>query len=152
MHSRFHTPLPLLSECAPPTGATLSGKPGAGNAERPRFLSCQILRHAFVDNVTTWGYILIMRKNKAAASPSSTKRAVLSVREAKAHFSSLIRRAAKGEETTITWHGQARARISAVRADGDGFHIDREWLKSMPDRRRGALAEELVRADRDSRG
>ncbi len=76
----------------------------------------------------------------------------MSVREAKARFSALVSRAAEGEEITITWHGQPRARLVPVSTDGRAFRVDRAWLKSMPLRKHGFNAEKLVRDDRDARG
>ena len=76
----------------------------------------------------------------------------MSVREAKAQFSTLVGRAAEGEEITITWHGQPRARLVPVSAEGTVLRVDRAWLKAMPVRKRGLNAEKLVRADRDARG
>jgi prevent-host-death family protein len=75
-----------------------------------------------------------------------------SVREAKAHFSALLERAAGGEEITITWHGRARARILPVPVRSKPFHVDRAWLNSIPMRKNATPAEVLVRADRDARG
>jgi prevent-host-death family protein len=78
--------------------------------------------------------------------------AAMSVREAKAQFSSLVARAAAGQEITITWHGRPRARLAPVRAEGEALRVDRAWLKSMPVRGHGRRSEELVRADRDAKG
>jgi prevent-host-death family protein len=76
----------------------------------------------------------------------------MSVREAKAKFSALVGRAAEGEEITITCHGQPRARLVPVSADGAALRVDRVWLKSMPVQKSGSRAEKLVRDDRDARG
>ncbi len=76
----------------------------------------------------------------------------ISVREAKAQFSTLLGRAAAGEEITITWHGQPRARLVPVKVEGALLLLDRAWLKSMTVRKQGLNAEKLVRADRDARG
>ena len=73
------------------------------------------------------------------------------MREAKAHFSALVGRAAEGEEITITWHGRARARLGALRSDAIPLRVNRAWLRSMPVRKGGSRAETLVRADRDAR-
>lgn len=88
---------------------------------------------------------------KVFSYPLPAGGAVVSVREAKAHFSALVDRAAGGEEITITWHGQARARLAAVRADAIPLRVNRAWLRSMPVRKGGSRAEALVRADRDAR-
>jgi len=90
--------------------------------------------------------------NKPLSYPLPVDGPVVSVREAKAHFSALVDRAAAGEEITITWHGRARARLAAVRPDSNPFRINRAWLRSMPLRKRGSQAETLVRADRDAKG
>lgn len=74
------------------------------------------------------------------------------MREAKAKFSSLVGRAADGEEITITWHGRPRARLVPVPDEGPPLRVDRDWLRSMPVRKAGRRAEALVRADRDARG
>jgi prevent-host-death family protein len=97
-----------------------------------------------------------MRKSRkavvAAAYPLAAGGAVVSVREAKAHFSALVAKAAEGEEITITWHGQPRARLSAVRSDSLPFRVDRAWLRSMKVRPGGPSAKALIREDRDARG
>jgi prevent-host-death family protein len=77
--------------------------------------------------------------------------AVVTVREAKAHFSALLARAAAGEEITIAWHGQPRARLTAI-GDDKVLRVDKNWLRSMPVRRTGAGSEDIIRADRDGRG
>ena len=77
---------------------------------------------------------------------------VFSVREAKAQLSALVGRVAKGEEITITWHGQSRARLAPILSDGGVLRVNRAWLKSQPLRRNGVRAEDLIRADRDSKG
>jgi prevent-host-death family protein len=89
-------------------------------------------------------------KKHLYASPAAG--AVVSVREAKAQFSALVARAATGEEITLSWHGKPRARLVPLQAAGTVFRVDRDWLRSMPVRGHGKRAEELVRAERDSRG
>ena len=74
------------------------------------------------------------------------------MREAKAHFSALVDRAAEGEEITITWHGQARARLSPVRPMAASLRVNRTWLASQPLPKTRIGAETLVRADRNARG
>jgi prevent-host-death family protein len=78
--------------------------------------------------------------------------AIVSVREAKAQLSALVGRAAKGEEITITWHGQSRARLAPILDDSGILRVNRAWLKSQPLSRQDARAEDLIRADRDARG
>ncbi len=77
---------------------------------------------------------------------------VFSVREAKAQLSALVGRAAEGEEITITWHGQSRARLTPLPAAVRVMRVNRAWLRSQPPGRQGSRAEDLVRSDRDARG
>ena len=77
---------------------------------------------------------------------------VFSVREAKAQLSALVGRAARGEEVTITWHGQSRARLIPIPSEGAPLRVDRAWLGSQTVCRQGARAEDLVRSDRDAKG
>jgi prevent-host-death family protein len=77
---------------------------------------------------------------------------VFTIREAKAHFSALIERATAGEEITITWHGQPKARLAPVRTVQARLRVDRKWLASMPVRESGPRADVLIRQDRDDRG
>lgn len=93
-----------------------------------------------------------MKAKKKQTYSSPEVGAVVSVREAKAQFSALVARAATGEEITLSWHGQPRARLVPLHAAGTVFRVDRNWLRSMPVRRQGKRAEELVLAERDSRG
>jgi prevent-host-death family protein len=92
------------------------------------------------------------RQTKRFSCPLPASGTAVSVREAKAHFSALVDRAAEGEEITITWHGRARARLAAVRSDAVPFRVNRAWLRSMPLRKGFPRLESLVRADRDARG
>jgi len=108
-----------------------------------------------IDIMTTCDYIVAMKKMpqpNACSYPPAAGGTTVSVREAKAHFSALVGRAAEGEEITITWHGRARARLAAIRPDANPLRINRAWLRSMPLRKDGSRAEALVRADRDARG
>jgi prevent-host-death family protein len=110
-----------------------------------------------IDYMTPCDYIGRMKKSqkKADASapyPMKTEGTVFSVREAKASFSALSRRAAAGEEITITWHGRAWARLAPIRPDSAAFRVDRVWLNTMPRRKQGVPSETLVRVDRDARG
>ena len=109
-----------------------------------------------LDIVTPCSYIVCMKKSRRSANavpyPVAGGGAVISVREAKAHFSALVDRAAGGEEITITWHGQPRARLAAVRSDSVPFRVDRAWLRSVKVRKGGPSAEALIREDRDARG
>jgi len=78
----------------------------------------------------------------------------ISVRAAKAHLSALLNLVASGREITITSGGKPKARIvPPKKADPRvPFTGTREHLAKMPPWRGGPTADELVRADRDSRG
>ena len=75
------------------------------------------------------------------------------VRSAKAKFSALLEMVAGGQRVTITSDGLPKAVLSPIRAEAARkvFTGTREHLKSMPPWRGGPTAEELIRADRDSR-
>ena len=96
-----------------------------------------------------------MKKTEPASAfayPPVSSGTTVSVREAKAHFSALVDRAAAGEEITISWHGQARARLTAMRPAAVPLRVNRDWLFSMPVGTNSSRAESLVRADRDGKG
>ena len=93
-----------------------------------------------------------MTRNRKTGDYPTTAPAALSVREAKAHFSALLERAAEGEEIVITWHGRPRARLAPIREKGAPLRVDRAWLDSMPVLKEEPRAEALVRTDRDGRG
>jgi prevent-host-death family protein len=94
----------------------------------------------------------MVKKIISAVYPSGAGRS-MSVREAKAHFSSLLEQAAAGEEITITWHGRPRARIVPAAEGAEiPLKIDREWLKDMKVKRKGSSSDRLIRDDRDARG
>ncbi len=84
--------------------------------------------------------------------PLSEPGATIAVREAKAHFSALVERAAAGEEIVITWHGRPRARLLPLAEDHGILHVDRAWLDTMRLGNPKTPAEILVRHDRDNRG
>jgi prevent-host-death family protein len=105
-----------------------------------------------IDFVTTCDYIFSMKREKKKTGYPVGPGTSMSVREAKARFSSLLGRAAEGEEITITWHGRPRARLVPVGDEGVPLRLDRAWLKAMPVRKGGTRAEALVREDRDARG
>ena len=109
-----------------------------------------------VDIVTLCGYIIPVRKigkpNDPVSYPIAGGGVVVSVREAKAHFSALVDKAAQGEEITVTWHGRPRARLMPVHPETAILRVDRAWLDTMPRRVRSTPAETLVRIDRDARG
>lgn len=110
---------------------------------------------SILDYVVTCSYIVAMKqpriKKKGLLYQMGTGPAV-SVREAKAHFSSLVNRASDGEEITITRHGQVCARLVPVKADRPPLRIDRTWLRSQRLCPEEGLSERLVRTDRDGRG
>jgi len=92
------------------------------------------------------------RKKIAATYPDRSV-SVVSVREGKAQFSALVARAAAGEEITIAWHGQPRARLAPIPSSEHKLQVDRDWLRSMPVKKvPNQRAEVLIRTDRDSRG
>lgn len=61
-------------------------------------------------------------------------RTEVSVREAKDNLSSLLERAANGEDIVVTSDGQPKAMIVRykIRVTGKPFKPDREWTRSMP--------------------
>lgn len=75
----------------------------------------------------------------------------MSVRDGKNRFSELIRRAAAGEEITITWHGHPQARLCRAIPERHAFKTDWKWLKSMPLTDLQASSEQMIREDRDGR-
>ena len=78
----------------------------------------------------------------------------ISVRAAKAHLSALLSMVENGEEITITSAGKPKARIVSPKKANPRvpFTGTREHLAKMPPWRGGPTADELIRADRDSRG
>jgi len=73
------------------------------------------------------------------------------VREAKNRFSELVRRAAQGEQITITMHGEPRARLSRILEEPLPFEVDWKWLRDMKVAASQTPAEALIRAERDGR-
>ena len=72
------------------------------------------------------------------------------VRDAKAHFSALLERAAAGEEIVIAAAGRPKAKLVGLRqAAPHPFRVNRALLRGRP--RKRTRAERLVRADRDAR-
>ena len=99
-----------------------------------------------IDNVSTCGYNLFM------AQAGKTRNLQLPVREAKNRFSELVRRAAQGEQITITLHGEPRARLGRVVEEGPRpFDVDWKWLRGMKVATSQTPAEALIRAERDGR-
>lgn len=75
----------------------------------------------------------------------------LPVREAKNRFSELVRRAAQGEQITITLHGEPRAQLSRAVVLRRPFAVDWNWLRAMKVAGAQTPAEDLIRAERDGR-
>jgi prevent-host-death family protein len=77
---------------------------------------------------------------------------VVTVRDAKAHLSALLEWVSEGNELTITSGGQPKARLISVTAAKPRkvFQGMGDYLMKQPIHR-GASAEEIIRADRDSR-
>lgn len=77
---------------------------------------------------------------------------VISVRSAKAHLSALLDLVASGREITITSDGQPKAKLVSATAsktrkvfDGMGDYLLKQPIH------RGPSADEIIRAERDSR-
>jgi prevent-host-death family protein len=74
---------------------------------------------------------------------------IATVRMAKAHLSSLLERAAAGEEITITSDGRPKAKIVGLAAP-KAYRVERRlWRRTGATR--GKPAEKIVREDRDAR-
>lgn len=76
----------------------------------------------------------------------------ISVRSAKAHLSALLELVVGGREITITSGGKPKATITAPRHPKHvPFTGSREHLAKMPPWSGGQTADEIIRAERDSR-
>jgi len=77
---------------------------------------------------------------------------VVTVRDAKAHLSALLEWVASGHELTITSDGEPKARLVSARAAKPRkvFQGMGDYLMKQPVHR-GMSAEEIIRAERDSR-
>jgi prevent-host-death family protein len=77
---------------------------------------------------------------------------VISVRSAKAHLSALLDLVASGHEITITSDGKPKARLvsAATAKPGKVFQGMGDYLLKQPIHG-GPSAEEIIRAERDSR-
>jgi prevent-host-death family protein len=73
------------------------------------------------------------------------------LREAKNHLSELVRRAARGEQITITLHGEPRVRLIRITEESRPLTVDLEWLRTMKVADSQTPAEALIRAERDGR-
>jgi prevent-host-death family protein len=76
---------------------------------------------------------------------------VVNVRAAKDQLSSLLEKAAQGNEVIITSDGLPKAKLVPVRAQRRTFKVDWALLDAMPVVAGTPKAEELVRQDRDGR-
>lgn len=82
---------------------------------------------------------------------STTAGPVVSVRDAKAHLSALLEWVAAGHEVTITSDGEPKARLVSVAAnprkvfEGMGDYLLKQPIHGGPP------AEDIIRAERDSR-
>jgi len=78
---------------------------------------------------------------------------VVTVRDAKAHFSALLEWVASGHDLTITSDGKPKARLvgASEARPRKVFQGMGDYLLKQPIHR-GPSAEEIVREDRDSRG
>jgi prevent-host-death family protein len=79
------------------------------------------------------------------------RRAHYPLREAKNRLSELVKRAANGEQITITLHGVPRARLSPVTEWTQPFQVDRDWLRDMKVSSSQTPADALIRSERDGR-
>jgi prevent-host-death family protein len=92
------------------------------------------------------------RKTRRAVEYSAERSgSVMTVREAKARFSELVRLAAEGHDVTITSHGQPKARLVAAAAEARPFRVPWEWLRTMKVKEPQTPAEQIIREDRDAR-
>lgn len=98
-----------------------------------------------VDGVSTCSYNVSVAKSKNTRNPH------FPLREAKNRLSELVKRAAQGEQITITLHGEPRVQLSRVLERSRPFKVDWKWLREMRVRASQTPAETLIRADRDGR-
>lgn len=77
---------------------------------------------------------------------------IISVRAAKAHLSALLELVAGGREITITSDGKPKARLikAGTREPGKVFQGMGDFLMKQPIHG-GPTADEIIRAERDSR-
>jgi len=120
--------------------------------------------------VTTRDHTTAMKTNRAttlrdghAETPSAVVQELsempgvgqaISVRAAKAHLSGLLDEVAAGREVVITSDGVPKARLVPMnhKRERKVFTGTREHLAKMPKWKKGDLtADEIIRADRDSR-
>ena len=73
------------------------------------------------------------------------------IREAKDRLPELVRRAARGEQITITLHGEPCARLSRISGGARPFTVDLEWLRGMKVADSQSASTDLIRAERNGR-
>ncbi len=83
---------------------------------------------------------------------TAEKKNTLSVREAKACFSEVIRKASSGQDFTVTVHGRPAARISGGGKRTSVFKVNWKWLEGMKPKHLPESATSIIRNDRDARG
>jgi prevent-host-death family protein len=76
---------------------------------------------------------------------------LINVRAAKDQLSSLLERAASGNEVIITSDGVPKAKLVPFLSARRPFQVDWEHLRSMQVKSGGMTADKLVREDRDGR-
>ena len=87
--------------------------------------------------------------NEVAVMPNIGE--VISVRSAKAHLSALLDLVASGREITITSDGRPKAKLISVESrTSKVFRGMGDYLLKQPIHR-GQSADEIIRAERDSR-
>jgi prevent-host-death family protein len=88
-------------------------------------------------------------KIKAPASMRDEPGLVVNVRAAKDQLSALLEQAAQGHEVIITSDGRPKARLTAVQRQRPPFRVNWRLLRTKV--KKGPLAEDLVRQERDER-
>lgn len=88
---------------------------------------------------------------KEAAPATLPPPQLVNVRAAKDQLSSLLERAAGGDEVIITSSGVPKAKLVPFLSTRKPFRMDWAHLRSMKVNAGATSAEELVRADRDGR-
>jgi prevent-host-death family protein len=81
----------------------------------------------------------------------TTTKTTVTVRDGKNRFSEIVRRAARGEEITITSHGREQARLCKAEPRRNALAVDWKWLRNMRVAKKQKPSEQLVREDRDGR-
>lgn len=129
-----------------------------------------VYRKKSLRGVTTRDYIGGMKAQEAATPSTGEEETMspvvremaprvgvgltISVRAAKAHLSGLLDEVAAGREVVITSDGVPKARLVPMnqKRERKVFTGTREHLATMPKWKKGDLtADEIIRADRDSR-